>query len=106
MPINSNGSSLEVFTNYNGEMEKHREDAKQEYQRNQQTEPPITGVKQKIIVVDKEGKTKVTYSTADEKLLEAAENDARNRGLKKQAKAKTTRKPRAKRTTKPKTEKE
>ena len=102
MPISSNGSTLKVLTNYNGSVEPHQESRQIDYLRNQQTEPISSGQRRKVVVVDKEKGTKVTYDSNDEALLEAAERDAANRNMK-QPKA---RKPRAKKTTKPKTDKE
>ena len=39
------------------------------------------GNRRKVIVVDREAGTKTTYSSSDEKLLDAAEADAKKRGM-------------------------
>lgn len=108
MPQNANGSSLNVTTNYGNGLEPNDESYNRHYMFNQTANAPREKSRRRV-VVNKEARTKVTYtdhpendkvtcSKADEALIAAADADAKKRGV---APAKKTRKPRAKKTTKP-----
>ena len=85
-PINSNGSSLEVTTNYGNGLEQHRESTDADYKRNQQTEPSSNRARTKTVVINKEAKTKTTYkrqlSPDEEKLIAASDKDLESKNIK------------------------